>query len=207
VLRDAVSDLSFLMGRGYAVKSALKVVGDRYQLRARQRRAVSGAAGKTLAIDGYNLLIVAESALAGGKLFRGRDGCIRDLASVHGSYRKVSETMPAIRMLGGILASLSPARARWYFDAPVSNSGRLKVVLEDEARSRSLPWEVELSDQVDRVLAECDDVVVTSDGAILDRARRWVNVAAVAVRKAGREEEVLDLRSGRTPEDKHICSV
>ena len=38
-LRTAVSELSWLLGRGYQSKSALKLVGDRHNLRERQRLA------------------------------------------------------------------------------------------------------------------------------------------------------------------------
>src|SRR2546423_5075754 len=85
-LRSAVGDLSLLLSRGYAQPSALKIVGDRYHLEARQRMAVMRAActdqavrhrqlrridsaalsGKPLLIDGYNVLTTVEAALAGG---------------------------------------------------------------------------------------------------------------------------------------------
>ena len=43
-LRQAVADLSWLLERGYAEKSSLKLVGDRYDLLARQRTAVGRCA-------------------------------------------------------------------------------------------------------------------------------------------------------------------
>ena len=39
-LRQAVVDLSWLLTRGYAPVSSLKLVGDRYELTERQRTAV-----------------------------------------------------------------------------------------------------------------------------------------------------------------------
>ena len=39
-LREAVADLGWLLGRGYAAVAALKLVGDRLQLSRRQRQAV-----------------------------------------------------------------------------------------------------------------------------------------------------------------------
>ena len=44
VLREAVADVSYLLTSGYSERAAVKFVGDRYQLTARQRRAVNGAA-------------------------------------------------------------------------------------------------------------------------------------------------------------------
>src|SRR5689334_16889981 len=42
-LRQATSDLCWLLSRGYAEVAALKLVGDRYDLTARQRSAVGRA--------------------------------------------------------------------------------------------------------------------------------------------------------------------
>ncbi|HYP53983.1 MAG TPA: DUF434 domain-containing protein, partial [Pyrinomonadaceae bacterium] len=43
-LREAVGELSWLFGRGYAPRSAVKLVGDRHSLTGRQRLAVARAA-------------------------------------------------------------------------------------------------------------------------------------------------------------------
>jgi len=36
-----------------------------------------------------------------------RDGAYRDMASMHGSYRKVAETLPALELLGRTIAALA----------------------------------------------------------------------------------------------------
>ena len=38
------------------------------------------------------MLTTIEAALAGGVILAARDGAYRDMASMHGSYRKVAET-------------------------------------------------------------------------------------------------------------------
>src|SRR5947208_11694766 len=50
-LRAATGDLSWLLTRGYASPSALKVAGDRYHLNARQRIAVMRCACSDAARD------------------------------------------------------------------------------------------------------------------------------------------------------------
>jgi hypothetical protein len=75
-------------------------------------------------VDGFNRLITIEAALSGGALLLCRDGCLRDLASVHGSYRSVQETDEAIRIAGEVLGDLGPAAVSWLRDSPVSNSVR-----------------------------------------------------------------------------------
>jgi hypothetical protein len=201
-LRAAVADLCWLLSRGYASPSALKVVGDRYGLSARQRTAVMRCAatddavrdrkarevgvdqlpGAAVWLDGYNVLTTVEAALAGGVVIVGRDGAWRDMASMHGTWRKVEETRPAIAMIGDKLAAA--AAAVWYLDAPVSNSGRLKAAIEDVARARGWAWRVELVADPDKVLIAADPAVIvaSADSAVLDRCHRWLNLAAATVR-------------------------
>jgi hypothetical protein len=219
VLRRAVADLSYLLSGGYAEAAALKLVGDHYQLHARQRRAVLGAACSdaslaqrrdrqipcdrltrgSLVIDGYNLLITTESILSGGVLLCGRDGCIRDLASVHGSYRKVEETRQAIQVLGETLTVLRLSQVRWVFDAPVSNSGRLRDLMTEAAQRQGWPWEVRIERNVDRQLAETPEIVVTSDGWILNRVAQWANVADAIIHRLHLEDRVTDLATPIEP--------
>jgi hypothetical protein len=193
VLRRATLELSWLLSRGYQTKSALKLVGDRHQLRERQRLAVSRAAcsdeslarrasrrvsavaGEELIVDGFNLVITAEAALGGGPLFRGRDRAVRDLSSVHGSYRSVEETGRAVELIGAALATLRPASALWLLDRPVSNSGRLAALIRELAAARGWAWEVETVFNPDREIAVSSRVAVTSDSNILDGAARWLN--------------------------------
>lgn len=95
-------------------------------------------------IDGFNILILLESALSGGYVFKGRDGLYRDISSVHGSYKRVVKTEEAILMIGECLQSLKVQRVKWYLDQPVSNSGRLKSKLLELSGAQAFNWEVEL---------------------------------------------------------------
>ena len=205
-LQSAVRDLSWLLSHGYALNSALKLVGDRFALHERQRLAVMRStcavdslalrrgnvispgelAGRAVLLDGYNVLTTLEAALGGGILLRGRDGCLRDMASMHGHYKRVAETAPALLLLGETLADLAVARADILLDAPVSNSGRLKTVMQNLAAERGWPWTVTLVPDPDAVLAPSPEIIATADSAILDAARnpkgapppRWTNLAA-----------------------------
>jgi hypothetical protein len=204
VLREAVGDLSWLLTRGYAEKSSLKLVGDRFSLAERQRNAVmrcacsdqavelrktrqvteAALAGASLLLDGYNVLTTVEVALARGVVIEGRDGCYRDMASMHGTFRKVEETLPAVKLLGQVLEGLQVARCLWYLDSPVSNSGRLKSEILRLAADAGWNWEVNLVTNPDAVLARSDEVVATSDSVVLDRCRRWFNLARAVVARA-----------------------
>jgi hypothetical protein len=197
VLRRAVAELSWLWSRDYATTSALKLVGDRYQLTERQRLAVMRCAcsdgalaerqrrhvspeqlpGRRIDLDGFNVLTTVEAALSGGVVIVGRDGCYRDMASMHGSYRKVTETRPALILIGEVLAELGAAECQWHLDQPVSNSGRLKTIIEQLGAERQWPWRAKLAPDVDAVLARSAYVVASADSAVLDRCAGWSNLA------------------------------
>ena len=198
VLRAATAELSWLLTRGYPSAAALKLVGDRHRLTARQRVAVSRAAcsdqsrehrratglspdavrGKRVLVDAFNVLITLEAALSGGVLLTCRDECIRDLSSVHGSYRSVVETEPAIRLAGEALAAASPADVTWLLDAPISNSGRLAQRIREIAGEQGWPWNVETVFNPDPVLIASGAMVVSSDSAVLDGASRRLELCS-----------------------------
>ena len=199
-IRVAAAEFTWLLSRGYAGRSALKLVGDRHSLEARQRMAIMRSAcsdealqrrrerevplvecrDEALGIDGYNLLVTIESALSGGIILVGRARCCRDLARMHGTYRKVEETTPAIERIAAGILELGVAHVDWYFDKPVSNSGRLKALMADvlEERGWLSHFNIELVDSPDQILSDYDGVVVTADGPVLDRCARWTNLAA-----------------------------
>lgn len=197
-LTAATDDMCWLLSRGYAGNSALQLVGNRYKLNKRQRSAVSRICcseadkvnraktectpaelqNETIEIDGFNLLIWLESALSGAFTFKTRDGLYRDISSVHGSYKRVVKTEEAIITVGRILQKIRVAKVKWYLDKPISNSGRLKTMLAEIAVREGFDWEIELVYNPDKVLAESKNIVVSSDGWILDRAENWFNLNA-----------------------------
>ena len=218
-LQAAVTDYSLLLSRDYATSSALKLVGDRFHLTKRQREAVqrcscSEAARKTragtrlalplssgmsLELDGYNVLITVESALSRGLIFQGRDGCYRDLASIHGTYRSVDETVPALSHVGEALAEFHSGPVTWYLDAPVSNSGRLAELIRGIATKNAWNWQTEVVPDPDRTLVETGTVVASADSWILDRCEAWVNLARRVIEKSVPQARVIDLSGGDCP--------
>jgi hypothetical protein len=228
-LQAAAAEFCWLLDRGYPHDSTLKLVGDRYDLVARQRSAVSRCCcsrlqaarrqsrevgggqvrGAALWLDGYNVLTTIEAALAGGVILSGRDGAYRDMASMHGTYRKVAETLPALGVLGRILEEERPAECRWLLDAPVSNSGRLRGIIEEMAAIGGWPWTVELLRDPDAVLVQASAdvaasaagrpqgppgvIVATADSAILDRCGPWFNLARQTIRRHIRGARLVEL--------------
>jgi len=214
ILRQAVHDLSWLLSRGYAPTASLKLVGDRFALKERQRLAVARAAcsdqqresrertrlplesinGRDLLIDGFNIIVTTEAALSGGVLIRCRDGCVRDMSSVHGSYRSVAETEDAIRLIGETLLDAEPASALWLLDQPVSNSGRLAQRIREMAAEHDWPWRVEVVINPDKVLRSSDQIAVTSDSNILDDVKGWINLCEILITQRLAKAWIVDLR-------------
>jgi hypothetical protein len=209
-LQAATRDLSWLLERGYQPNSALKLSGDRYALTARQRAAVlrcacgasrarerarrlqppAALAGQSLQIDGFNVLTTLEVALSGGVVLLGRDGVLRDIAGVHGSYRHVTETEPALALLERVLDSLGVRRCEWLLDAPVSNSGRLCALIN----ARAVPgWQARVVADPDPLLASSGAIVASADGEVLDAAARSCNLARLCVERELPRAFLLDL--------------
>jgi hypothetical protein len=200
-LQLAVADFSLLLTKGYAEKSTLKLVGDKFSLTERQRLAIMRSACsdqqlasrkqrevkiseltyQAVAVDGYNILITIEAAMSGGVIFRGRDGCFRDLASIHGTYRKVTETIPAVQLIGDFLKEIGVANALWLLDSPVSNSGRLKTLIGELSRKNNWDWQIRLSLSPDFELTKTDLIIVSTDSVVLDGCKKWTNLAAEVI--------------------------
>ena len=198
--------MSYLLTCGYNEKPSLSLVGDHYKFNIRQRKALCRIAlsqnridqikktqvsasylkSKQIAIDGFNLLIFMESLLSGGYIFEAMDGVYRDIASIHGSYKKVEETTSAIRILGLTFSQLLVSSVHWYLDSPISNSGRLKSFMFHGPFDSS-SWEVSVVHNPDRELIALDKgVVLSNDRVVLAGANRWFNLSKYLVEKYGK---------------------
>lgn len=214
---QAAQDLSYLLERGYGENSGVKIVGDRYRLNARQRKALlrlvstpssiekrqglqlptSQLKDKVVAVDGFNLIIFVESILSNGIILACMDGVYRDIASVHGSYKRVVETGAALELLGQVFEKLGVTEVQWFLDAPVSNSGRLKQLLEMEAAENNFNWTIDLVPDPDKTLVEIigNVVAVSSDSWILDRVSHWANINAYLIEQELPNARVFDCLS------------
>ncbi len=151
-----------------------------------------------LLIDGYNVLTTVEAALAGGVILLCRDGAVRDIASIHGTYRKVEETLPALNLITRLLFDLRVCSCTWLLDSPVSNSGRLQKIMQEVFQSQNAPWQIQIVPNPDPILADSPDIVATADSIILDRCARWFNLAGHALARID-GPHLLDLRDTAQP--------
>jgi hypothetical protein len=197
LLSAAAKDYCWLLDKNYTSKASLKLVGDHFKLRERQRKALDRCCqpqllinemkkgeirnpealkNQPVIIDGFNLLIITEAALGGAPVFRGRDGLIRDISGLHGSYRKIYETPQAISLVIDVLKRLNTGNVLWIFDKPVSNSGRLAALVREIGKSQNINWTTELCDHADTRLAESANIVISADSQVLTHSTRWFNL-------------------------------
>lgn len=196
----AARELAFLLERGYPEESALRFVGDHHQLPLDQRRMLARAlsrfstashrrakritgedvAGRRLLIDGYNVLITAESLLEGRVVVLGADGALRDIASLRRSAGPVRRD--AVVAVCDAIVEAAPSAVTWYFDSPVSGSGDLAVSVRRMPHPGIDVWDALAVRRVDEVLVEqagvaSGTVVASSDALVLDRVESWWDLA------------------------------
>lgn len=199
-LQKAAEEVYFLLCRGYPVTSVTRFIGDHYLLSERQRlalartispkesilsrqsREVTDISGKTLYIDGFNVIIGLEIACSASMLFHCMDGTIRDLAGLHGTYRLIPQTDMAITGLVQTLTELQVQKAVIYLDKPVSNSGRLKQRIYELAGETTFMLEVLIENPVDAIL-KTKPLVASADAIILDQCSNWFNLTAHVIRE------------------------
>jgi hypothetical protein len=150
-------------------------------------------AGRKLLIDGFNVLTTIEAALGGAVVLACRDQTYRDIAGLHGTYRRVAETIPALNMLGSTIATLRIGRCHLLFDRPVSNSGRTRQLFMDYAETHAQDWSVELVDDPDPLLKKSTEIVASADSVVLDSCSRWFNLARCVIEVHCREARIVDL--------------
>ncbi len=197
LLQKAADEVQFLLDQGYDVKPVTTFVGNHYLFSERQRLALARSVSakeyiqkrshkellqtgreyllETVHIDGFNTIITLEVALSGSPVFYCRDGVLRDLAGLRGTYRVIDKTQEAIRLLLEHLELLNIPEAVFYLDAPVSNSGRLAGLIRECSHEYNISVQTQFIPDVDRVLEQREGVI-SGDAIILNRCKSWLNI-------------------------------
>lgn len=201
-LHKAAQDLRYLLERGYPRERVLTLVGDRYRLeaperqllrrgvhvpsraRARRRRllGLGQCAGRAVGIDGHNVLITLESALAGRRLVRADDGVVRDISGLGRHHRPGELTWRAARLMARALARAGAASAAAWFDAPISRSGELAARVEDILVQAGVPARARAVPVPERELLRHQGPVASSDSALMDQVAQPLDLAGEIIR-------------------------
>ena len=199
----AAQDLRYLLGRGYPRPGAVTFVGNHYQLprsdrdilsrgvypdpEATERRArllgPESIKGRSVGVDGHNVLITLESALTGRTLVDCDDGPVRDIAAAAGSYQPSSVTIEAIDMTLDFLTRQGAASIMFLLDAPISRSGDLAAQIGSMMAGRGLIGRARAVPVPDAELAEFGGLTATSDSVLIDRASHPIDLAGLMIRE------------------------
>lgn len=211
ILKKAAEDIIYLINNGYSIKNSSVFVGNHYLLSERQRLAVVRSVSSSnqlfereknrlenlpensiVNIDGFNTIITLEVAFSGSPLFLCMDGCIRDLAGLRGTYRIIDKTENAVFSIGKALSNHKIAKAVFYLDAPVSNSGRLGAKIKDMLKDYEFETEIKVINEVDHQLKKLENVI-TSDAIILDNCKSYYNLVKEILEKENLLENTYKL--------------
>ena len=81
----------------------------------------------------------------------------------------------------------------WLLDSPVSNSGRLKMLIRELTRENKWNWEIRLLFSPDAELKKTNAIVASSDSVVLDECKKWTNLAAEIILQQIPLATVIDL--------------
>lgn len=209
-LRRAVKDLRYLLNQGYSRESAVSFVSNHYRLPLSQRHLLArcvfsdadaaanrakavnmaGIRGKSLGVDGYNVLITVESILTGKPIVMCDDGYVRDLRAIFGKYRKSPSTPMALKMVLATISEGRPCKVCVLFDGQVSKSGELAAEVGRLLEETGLEGGARAVKGVDFQLRGFD-VVASSDRAVIERAGAIWDIPAEILKR--RRAKIIDL--------------
>jgi len=212
ILHLAAADFLYLLDHTYPRSASLQLVGNRYNLDALHRHLLHRGVfareeskkrrsrllspdrlvGARLLVDGHNVLITVESALAGRPLIAATDGVIRDVAGISHRYHISSLTREAIDSTVLLLKVYPPRETLFLLDAPIRQSGELAALLRVGLKKLGLPGDAQTVKVPEADLVDPHAVVATSDSAVLDRAKQAVDLTGAVIRSLGRPLRMID---------------
>ena len=212
LLKRAAVDFLYLLDRGYPRAASLQIVGNRYNLNGLHRdllhRAVfarkeaeqrrnrivqpEDIVNRKLLVDGHNVLITTESALAGKPLVAAIDGVIRDVAGISHRYRISSLTHEAIDHIFRLLFKHPPRETHFFLDAPIRQSGELAALLRSALQNWNMPGEAQAQKVPEKYFIGASGIVASSDSAILDGVQQGFDLAAAVIKSLPQEVDLID---------------
>ncbi|VUT25959.1 MAG: hypothetical protein MASP_01248 [Candidatus Methanolliviera sp. GoM_asphalt] len=188
-------DVRFLLDRRYPKDSAINFVSNHYRLIKEDRNILFRIAcekklsedrmkklvpidlikGKSVVMDGYNVLITVESLILGYPVFLCDDGVLKDVRAIFHRYRIKKETKESLEKIKILLSKYLPKEVIFIFDAQISESGKLSALAREifEEVNGSALTSKDADCQVRR---HKDDMVATSDGNIMDNVINIVDI-------------------------------
>jgi hypothetical protein len=186
---SAINIYKQLLEKGFPQKAILKLVGDRYRLGTIERTMlyrgictdkdallrkskltfIKEIKNKTIHIDGYNIFITIGSYLNGSPVFIGNDNFLRDASEIHGKIFKTELITRAIELTFIYLKRYKVSGLKFYLDQPVSNSGKLSVMLNKNIKRFKFAGISKTLPSPDFALKQIKQgIIATSDSSIIE---------------------------------------
>jgi len=212
ILLQAAEDIRYLLKAGYPRDSAIRFVCDHHRISKAQRILLSrvvfdaatvltrkskvvdcGAIDEACVwVDGFNVLFGVECIFLNEPVFVCDDGFFRDLRGAARSYRLMDTSFQAIDAILSFFSDHNPSRVEFLFDAQISRSGELSAECGKKLKSFKINGISRTSRRVDFELKQCIDIVATSDGIIIDKVDRVLNLVCCIFKKMGKTAKTLD---------------
>jgi len=188
---QAVCDYRYLLGHGYPQKSILKLVGDRYalpshervmlyrglareqQVKVRQQKFISDIPAHTeVTLDGFNVCRTVGSYLNGNPVFVGMDGYLRDVSELHRKKLKWEVLETSMTLILEFLREKNVSHVHFYFDTPISHSGKMCEMTRQKIQELELKGEAETVFSPDYELITTEKgFICTADSNIIENTR------------------------------------
>jgi hypothetical protein len=136
-----------------------------------------------VSVDGYNVLITAESLLAGFPVYLCDDGFWRDTRGFFRSFRASQVTICAFCEVLNLLTLAMPSRVEVLLDQQISRSGELARELRRLMAKQNMPGDVTCARDVDHQLKVCGSIVASSDGSVIDAAKGAIDIPGEIARR------------------------
>ncbi|HDI86345.1 MAG TPA: hypothetical protein ENF83_02940 [Candidatus Korarchaeota archaeon] len=210
LVERAAKEVLVLAALSLPKRRSVDLVGDKLSLTRAERAAVerlvrwpeevalaaskltppSLASGRSIGVDGYNVLITVETMLLGEPVFLCTDGLLRDLRGVFSSYRPSDVTERAMELIVDALSGLSPAEVLLAFDEPMSRSGELAAMAREKMSEAGLTGTSVTHRQVDTLISGFE-IAASSDVAVIERARAVIDLPALVADSIGYRPNVI----------------
>jgi hypothetical protein len=202
-LKRAAEEVRYLLDRGYQSGPAVRFVADHHRLPQESRfvlaRVVASSTvaasrrgklipieelcGRTVSIDGYNVLITIESLIIGAPVYLCDDGFLRDTRGIFRRYKSSDQTTLALSEIISILKESGVGWAELFLDQQISRSGELASQIRGMMTGFGVPGFAKTAKDVDRRLKLAKCPVATGDGAIIDEAIEAVDIPAEVAKR------------------------
>ncbi|MEZ5335911.1 MAG: DUF434 domain-containing protein [Methanolobus sp.] len=194
----AATDIRYLLENGYRRDSSIRFVGDHYGLGKSDRyileRTVFSSAtslsrkikkipceklrGKTILVDGYNVLITLESLLHGERTWIGDDSFLRDIRGVFRNHSNNKFTIEAVEKMLTFFTSTEVESVEVLLDTQMKHSGELAAFIRKRMKELPIKGVARTSKHVDYELKTCEPshIVATADGVIIDAVEHAIDI-------------------------------